>query len=235
MREYELYTPVKNLFSEMGYKVNAEVKDCDMTAFKENELIIVELKKNLSVALLAQALERQKTGAEVYIAVPKPKKYSPKKFRDTLYVIKKLELGLIFVNLLDDQSYAEIVLEPQEFKPVGKRYKERKSIIKEINGRSIDNNTGGVNRRKIATAFTEKCIHIGVILETMGALKPKSVRENGGDDGAAGIMYRNAYGWFKRNGDGTYDITDKFCGDMINYPELYEYYKTGTGAAKEEM
>ena len=97
VKEYELFAPVRDLFAGMGCSVNAEVKDCDVTAVKNGELIIIELKRSLSVNLLSQALRRQKTGARVYIAVPKPKRYSPRTFRDTLYVIKKLELGLIFV------------------------------------------------------------------------------------------------------------------------------------------
>ena len=94
MTEKELFPPVRDLFVKRGYKVNAEVRDCDVTATKNDEFIIIELKKNLSVTLLAQGLKRLKTGADVYIAVPKPKKYSLKKFRNTFAVIKKLELGL---------------------------------------------------------------------------------------------------------------------------------------------
>lgn len=74
----ELFPPVRDLFVKRGYKVNAEVRDCDVTATKDDEFIIIELKKNLSVTLLAQGLKRLKTGADVYIAVPKPKKYSLK-------------------------------------------------------------------------------------------------------------------------------------------------------------
>ena len=36
MTEQELYPPVRNLFVKRGYKVNAEVKDCDMTAVKDD-------------------------------------------------------------------------------------------------------------------------------------------------------------------------------------------------------
>ena len=88
MTEKELFPPVRDLFVKRGYKVNAEVRDCDVTATKDDEFIIIELKKNLSVTLLAQGLKRLKTGADVYIAVPKPKKYSLKKFRNTFAVIK---------------------------------------------------------------------------------------------------------------------------------------------------
>ncbi len=224
MKEYELFEPIRKLFSDMGYKVNAEVKDCDVTAVKDDELIIIELKKNLTVVLLAQGLERQKTGADVYIAVPKPKKYSPKKFRDTLYVIKKLELGLIFVSLKDQHSFAEIVHMPQEFKPVGKRYAERKSIIKEINGRTCELNTGGVTGTKIATAFTEKCIHIACILKKYGPLSPKKVKELGGDENCAALLYRNAYKWFDRPEKGVYCINDKCLEELYNYPQLTAYY-----------
>lgn len=109
MTEKELFPPVRDLFVKRGYKVNAEVRDCDVTATKDDEFIIIELKKNLSVTLLAQGLKRLKTGADVYIAVPKPKKYSLKKFRSTFAVIKKLELGLIFVSVRGSHSFAEIV------------------------------------------------------------------------------------------------------------------------------
>lgn len=225
MKEFELFEPIRKLFSEMGYKVNAEVKDCDVTAVKEDELIIIELKKNLTVALLAQGLERQKTGAAVYIAVPKPKKYSPKKFRNTLYVIKKLELGLIFVNLKGEYSYAEIVLSPQEFKPVGKRYTQRKSIIKEINGRTCELNVGGITGTKIATAFTEKCIHIACILKRYGALSPKQIKQLGGDANCAGILYRNAYKWFDHPDKGLYAVNEKCIAELNNYPLLTAYYE----------
>lgn len=116
MTEKELFPPVRDLFVKRGYKVNAEVRDCDVTATKDDEFIIIELKKNLSVTLLAQGLKRLKTGADVYIAVPKPKKYSLKKFRNTFAVIKKLELGLIFVSVRGSHSFAEIVFAIMNFK-----------------------------------------------------------------------------------------------------------------------
>ena len=222
--ESELFAPVKTMFENMGYQVNAEVKNCDVTAVKDDELIITELKKNLSVALLAQGLKRQKTGAVTYIAVPKPKHYSPKTFRDTLYVIKKLELGLIFVNLLGTHSYAEIIYEPRPFKPVKKDAAKFRKIMTEINGRSIDTNTGGVTGRKIATAYTEKCIHIACILDMYGELSPKKVREYGGDEKCASIMRINAYGWFKRVKKGVYAITTEGRKALLEYPELEQYY-----------
>lgn len=222
--ESELFLPVKTLFENMGYQVNAEVKDCDVTAVKDDELIIAELKKNLSVTLLSQGLQRQKTGAVTYIAVPKPKNYSPKTFRDTLYVIKKLELGLIFVNLRDEYSYAEIIYEPQPFVPVQKNRARFRKIMKEIDGRTIDTNIGGVTGRKIATAYTEKCINIACILDMYGELSPKEVKSFGGDEKCGYIMNSNAYGWFKKIRKGIYAITTEGRKGLLEYPELEQYY-----------
>ena len=36
MTEKELFPPVRDLFVKRGYKVNAEVRDCDVTATKDN-------------------------------------------------------------------------------------------------------------------------------------------------------------------------------------------------------
>lgn len=230
MRESELFEPVRRLFDSMGYRVNAEVMDCDVTASKNDELIIIELKKNLSVALLAQALERQKTGAVVYVAVPRPKRYSPKTFRDTLYVIKKLEIGLIFVTLRGEHSFAEIIQTPEEFRPVRVRVKQRRSIEKEISGRCIDKNEGGVTGTKITTAFREKNIRVGCLLQKHGKLSPKQLKVFTGDD-CGGLLYRNYYGWFERVEKGIYTLTEKGASEMKDYPELYAYY---TEKANEE-
>ncbi|MBQ8301903.1 MAG: hypothetical protein IJX57_08090 [Clostridia bacterium] len=224
MTEKELYPPVRDLFEKRGYKVNAEVKDCDMTAVMDDEFIIVELKKNLSVNLLAQGIKRQRTGADVYVAVPKPKQYSFKKFRDTFSVIKKLELGLIFVSLRGNHSFAEIVIEPKPYTSTYKNTKKKKQIMDEINGRTIETNTGGVTGTKIVTAYTEKCIHIACILDMYGDLSPKQIREKGGADNTASILRYNVYGWFHKIEKGIYAITDDGRKGLLEYPELEKYY-----------
>ena len=224
MKEENLFTPVKELFESNGYKVNAEVKGCDITATKDEELIIIELKKNLSTTLLAQALNRQKCGAEVYVCVPKPKQYSPKTFRDTLYLLKKLELGLIFVTLKDSFSFAEIVLLPEKFTPVQTNTKKKKTILTEINGRTIDMNTGGICGKKIATAYTEKCIHIACLLDAFGPMTVRMLREHGADEKTSAIMQRNVYGWFEKLDKFTYKITKKGQSEIMDYPELESYY-----------
>lgn len=225
MTERDLFEPVRALFAKNGYKVNAEVKGCDVTAIKDGELVIIELKKNLSVTLLAQGLDRQRSGAKVYVAVPKPKNYSPRKFEDNLKVIKKLELGLIFVTLRGEFSFAEIVTEPEQyFPPASVNRKKRKAILDEIEGRTVDMNEGGVTKTKIATAYTEKCIHIACILDAYGDMTAAQARKHGADEKAYSILRMNAYGWFKKVGKGIYSITDEGRRALLEYPELEAYY-----------
>lgn len=224
MTEKELYPPVRKLFEKRGYKVNAEVKDCDMTAVRDDEFIIIELKKNLSVALLGQGLKRQKTGADVFVAVPKPKQYSLKKFRSVFSVIKKLELGLIFVSLRGEHSFAEIVFEPKPFNFTRQDKRKRNEIMKEIEGRTIETNTGGVTGTKIITAYTEKCIHIACMLDMYGEMSAAQVRKRGGADNAYNILSMNVYGWFEKVRRGVFKITEKGRLDLMEYPELEHYY-----------
>ncbi len=71
--EADMYEPIRNYFVAQGYDVFGEVKHCDLTAIKGEELIIVEFKRNLSVELLIQATKRQRYTDFVYMAIPKPK------------------------------------------------------------------------------------------------------------------------------------------------------------------
>lgn len=40
MTEKELFPPVRDLFVKRGYKVKAEVRDCDVTATKNDDLLL---------------------------------------------------------------------------------------------------------------------------------------------------------------------------------------------------
>ncbi len=224
IKESDLFEPVKSLFEDMGYDINAEVKDCDITASKDGELVIIEMKRNLSVHLLSQALIRQKTGAKVYVAIPKPVRYNPLRFRDTLYLLKKLELGLVFVSLNGFPAYAEIVYEPLPFVPVAKNRKKRAEILREIKGRSIDTNVGGTSKKKIATAFRELNIYIACAMDIYGDMSPARVREITGAQKAQSILGGNYYGWFRRVKKGVYSLTDKGRREILDYPELEQFY-----------
>lgn len=230
IKEEDLYPPVKEYFEALGYKVNGEVRSCDMTALKEEELIIVELKKNLTVNLLTQAVIRQRTADLVYIVIPKPKKFKfNAKWKDTLHLLRRLELGLILVDLKKGISTVELVQEPVPFdrnKSIQLNKKKRKLLIKEIEGRNIDLNKGGSRGKKLVTAYREASILIASCLELYGPLSPKQLRALGSDDKkTTSILSQNFYGWFERVKKGVYALTEEGRKDLQQYPELVEYYK----------
>lgn len=226
MLEKDLFPPVKALFEKNNYVVNAEVKDCDIVAHKDDETVIVELKLSLSTALLAQALDRQRICPNVYIAVPRPKKYNKRNFRKTLNLIKKLELGLIFVVIHDAFAYTEVICEPAPFTGTKIRSKLKNSLISEYCSRQYDKNIGGVSRRKIATAYTEMAVHIACLLEKYGELSTKQLREYGSDSKkTTSILYNNFYGWFTHVSKGVYTLSEKWNNNS-DYSELIEYYRS---------
>ncbi|MDO4531633.1 MAG: hypothetical protein Q4C06_06590, partial [Bacillota bacterium] len=73
-KETDLYAPIRSFLEEEGYQVQAEVKDCDIAAIKDGQLIIVELKKAFNLKLVYQGLERQSLTEQVFVAIPRPKK-----------------------------------------------------------------------------------------------------------------------------------------------------------------
>ena len=77
-RETDLYAPVRDWLVAQGYTVRAEVKDCDITATKDGDLIVVELKRSFNVDLLIQATKRQRLTDSVYVAIPRPTRMGPR-------------------------------------------------------------------------------------------------------------------------------------------------------------
>lgn len=227
--EEDLCGPVSNFLTNKGYTVRSEVKYCDITALKDNELIVVELKRNLSVDLLVQAVKRQKAADLVYIAVPKPKRMiGNSKWKDICHLLRRLELGLILVSFKGKESFVEIPIEPVYFnreksKAINK--KRRENIIKEINGRYCDLNVGGSTRKKLVTAYRESAIFIACILNKYGALSPKELKNFGTDNKKTNsILSENHYGWFNKVKIGIYEINDAGKNALGEYKELADFY-----------
>ncbi|MCM0649089.1 DUF2161 family putative PD-(D/E)XK-type phosphodiesterase [Clostridium swellfunianum] len=229
--ESDLWKPVSDFFVKEGYTVRSEVKDCDIAAIKGEELVVIELKKNLSVDLLAQAAKRQKAADLVYIAVPKPKKLiGNAKWKDICHLIRRLELGLILVSIKGRQSFIEIPIHPIPFdreKSRNMSKKKRESIIKEASSRYKDSNIGGSTGKKLVTAYKECAIFIACCLQKFGPLSPKKLREFGADEKkTTSILSENHYGWFKRIDRGVYSITEVGVRELTQYKELTEYYNS---------
>ncbi|MCJ8008558.1 DUF2161 domain-containing phosphodiesterase [Lederbergia wuyishanensis] len=214
----------------MGYEVHGEVHHCDVVALKDDQLIIVELKRSLNIELLIQATKRQRLTDTVYIAIPKPN-YSlrTKKWKDICYLIRRLELGLIIVSFQKSGAYAEVKIQPDPFdrnKSMQLSKKKRENLIKEIKGRHGEYNVGGSTQTKIMTAYKENCIHIACCLEKFGPLSPKCLRELGTGDKTLSILHKNYFDWFERVKRGTYIISEKGKNEIKLYPEIVKYYYT---------
>ncbi|MCQ6267622.1 DUF2161 family putative PD-(D/E)XK-type phosphodiesterase [Fictibacillus sp. WQ 8-8] len=226
--ETDLYEPVRDFFMEKGFEVYGEVNHCDIVVVKEDELIIVELKLNLNVELLVQATNRQRLTDFVYIAIPRPKyKLRSKKWQDTLHLIRRLELGLLLVSFPKSGPVVETILSPGAFDRLKsqQRYKKKRTkLLEEIKGRNGDYNVGGSNKKKLMTAYKENCIQIAFLLDQLGQLSPKALRELGTGAKTLSILNKNYYGWFEKIARGMYGVSEKGKKEMSLFPEQVRYY-----------
>ena len=196
--EVDLYEPIRMHFIKQGYRVNGEVHDCDLTAVKEDDLVIVELKLTLNIDLLLQATRRQRLTDLVYIAIPKPKRISRKRWNDVIHLVRRLELGLITVSFASNRKKVEFVSHPEPFdRGPSKNRRKKAALIAEIEGRSADYNVGGSNKIKIMTAYKENCIQIACYLEKLGQMSPKALAALGTGAKTQSMLHKNYYKWFE--------------------------------------
>lgn len=207
MQETDLYQPIKTFLEQQGYQVKAEVTDCDVVALRDDEApVIVELKRNLSLALLLQGVNRQSISDAVYVAVPKGKgKRFVSQMRDAGKLCRRLGLGLMSVRLADD--YVTVHVDPAPYQP-RKVARRRTALLKEFAARKGDPNTGGQTRQKIVTAYRQDCQRMAVQMLSHGATSPKKLRDDLGIVKASSILQKNYYGWFVRVERGIYDLTE---------------------------
>ena len=218
MKETDLFPPVKALLESLGFDVYAEAINCDVIGRKQEELVIVELKKNLNLELLSQGVQRQKLTSKVFLCVPEKEKKN-KALRLKEQVIKRLGLGLITVYTSPIRTTAKIVFEPESEDRVNLR--ERQKLLVEIDNRSINPNTGGSTKVPIYTAYKETAIVIANILKKIGPTKLKNIRSFAGKR-ADSILSKNFYGWFKRVKRGEYAITDTGLEELKSFREINE-------------
>lgn len=203
-KERDLYKPVEKYFQSLGYKVNGEVLDCDLTAYNEEDLVIVELKLAFNMTLLFQGIDRQKYTNKVYFAIPKQKRLSGyRKQMKIQKICKALNFGLIIV---DSKKNLEILEYPIDFGNVNSRYKSK--LIAEINGRSINLNIGGVTGTKIYTAYLEKSIKIAYLISLNGEMSARTIKKEYLLEDTHKCLYNNPYKWFKKGSKkGLYSLT----------------------------
>ena len=220
MKESELYLPIKNYLETSGYVVTGEVMDCDMVAQKGSDLIGIELKAGANMTLLIQATDRQAFTDSVYVAIPAPKNPRSSKWRGIRRVLRRLELGLMTVDL--DRQIPLVTIEfdplPYQHKLLGKR---RRAVIEELAGRSGDYNIGGTTGQKRVTAYRENAIYIATCMRQHDQpMKPAELRAYDTGKKTTSILSANHYGWFQRIDHGIYQLTDQGKTDLAKYPEI---------------
>ena len=228
MLEKEMYPYVKEFFVSQGFTVRAEILSCDVVAEKNGVMIATEMKTQLSIKLLSQAAQRQKSFDLVYIAVPKPtfKKRTQKQYTETLHLIRRLELGLLYVDTNGEGVCTE------EFPPASfsrekslasrRARKTRTDAIEEFLARSDDYNIGGSVREKQITAYRENALLIAMYIIRDGAMSAKQLKKLGCGEKTYPIIHDNHYGWFERVEKGIYDITDKGKKAVKKYKHVCE-------------
>ena len=140
MAEIDLFEPIRLYLESHGYKVDAEVRNCDVVAIKDDDLIIIELKTSINMKLLIQATQRQAISNSVYVAIAEPK--NKRRFKDTKYLLKRLELGLLIISEGISGLRVTKLLDPLPSKKQKNKKKEY-AVIKELGGRSKNYNKAG--------------------------------------------------------------------------------------------
>jgi hypothetical protein len=225
IKESDLYPPLHDYLVANGYTVRSEVVGCDIAATKGDDLVLIEIKRNFTTSLLAQAVRRLNITPSVYVAIPKPNgRMSAKQWRGTKMVLRRLELGLVVVNLRSKPPRVDLEFHPGPFsKRVSKQ--KRHAVLKEMNGRSLDLNRGGSSQTRLVTAYRENAIHIACCLERYGAMRPAAMRKLETGPKTTNILYDNVYGWFDRVGRGVYELRPKGKKALREFPDLAAFYR----------
>ncbi len=208
LRETDLYPPVAGFLEKSGYTVHAEVAGSDVTALRNDEILVVELKIRFNLDLVLQTVRRQQAADTVYAAVPlRGRRRYPPRWGLLRDLFRRLGAGVLFVRFRENEAPAvEIALPPGDGRP-SKRPSVRKAMLREIGGRPGNFNVGGSSGRPIVTAYRTEALRIAALLGSGGELSPKALRESGAGPKCAAILRDNHYRWFERASRGLYRLS----------------------------
>lgn len=225
--ETDLYEPIKAYLEGEGYRVQAEVKGCDVVATRGEDVLIVELKRQFNLKLLFQAIQRQQVCSSVFLAFPLTKAMaSRKRINEIKALAKRLHLGLMIVHDRPSGYAVEVPLVP-DFQVFRVNVKAQKAFLKELYSREHSVNTGGMVKRKIVTAHKERGLAIAAFLRVHGPQNIEAVATYMGQSKAmAGQALRaNHYGWYLRIEKGIYAFDPSGESDFRNYGDLVTFYE----------
>ena len=225
--EKDLFKPIKDYFEQFGYKCDGEVNDIDIYMEKGDESVAVELKQTLDFKSVQQAALRQKITDYVYIGIFRPRDMRSSSFRDKLYLLKRLGIGLIVVS---KRSLSVEIVSPPEVSELScyqsRNKGKKKALSAEFRKRKVRNNIGGVTGTKLVTGYREEALMVlDALIELGGEASVRDIRSTGKIEKTTAILYNNYYGWFERTQRGRYKV--EACGIMAaeEYKDVIEILK----------
>jgi len=210
MKETDLYGPVKRLLESQGYEVKGEIESCDVVGVRGEEApVIVELKQQLNLEVILQAIERVSLTSRVYIGVPLRCGSLERRRRSMLKLLRMLGFGLLAVDLRTVPASVAVLLDPGEYRPrISRAKKER--MLGEFIHRVGDPNPGGSDRRRgLLTQYRQRALALARHLETNGPMKAAHLAKALEEPKARQMLYHNVYGWFDRVGVGIYALSPR--------------------------
>jgi len=221
MKETELSKPLSLWLTKQGYTVSCEVKNCDIVARKNDELLIIELKTRFSLDLVYQAVNRKNMTESVYVAVPVlPGKKTIPKLKEVKKLLFRLEVGLILVRFLKTRTRVEIISHPGKYNP-RKASTKRNAIIREIDGRYSEfNKAGSATKDQRISAYKQQALVCAWLMDRNGNMSPKSIKKSGGGLKTQQILSGNIYGWFDKVSRGLYSLNPAGKEALKNYREV---------------
>ncbi|MCF7925976.1 MAG: hypothetical protein K9L74_00165 [Candidatus Izimaplasma sp.] len=216
--EKTLFPLIKNYLEAHQFEVKAEVMDIDIVAKHDDLVIAVEMKTSLNTKLIYQGIKRTHITDYVYLAIPKPSDRVLKSanFKEKKTIIRRLELGLMFVDITN--NLVSIVLDPKHYH-FRKQKKKKRKLLKEFNQRKTAYNIGGTHNKKIITAYRELALlaldYLKDDPKTTKALRTYTKRKK-----VVRLLQDNYYGWFDRVERGVYKITPLGKDALETYQEV---------------
>lgn len=215
MKEADLYPDLKAFLEAQGFEVKAEIGACDIMAKRNDEPpVIVEMKLSFNLALVLQGVARQTLFADVYLAVPAPKKAWPQRYRDIVGLCRRLGLGLLVVT---PGQGVEAHLDPGPYQPCRNGARAGK-LLREFQRRVGDPNQGGTTGLRRMTAYRQDALRCLACLAD-GAQKGAEVARATGVSRATTLMRDDHYGWFERPAKGIYILTPKGRAALVENAE----------------
>ena len=214
MAEADLSLPIKKFLQGQGYEVKGEVEDCDIVAVRGDEgPVVVELKLQLNLSLILQAVDRLAVSDRVYVAFRVGKRHSASwraRGKQVKSLLRRLGLGLLTVSA---RGKVEAVLDPGPYRP--RVVKDRRArMLKEFAERIGDPVAGGSINKKRMTAYRQDALRCALGLKRGGVTKVSALAAQTGVDRAGPILRDNHYGWFERVEKGYYQLTPSGRGGI---------------------